>query len=74
MKVTQSDLEALEAAIFETLEVHDLEPHQVQSTALAWEVFYKTREDGRLHLSLDELYERYDDSHLETAFKRIFRL
>ena len=71
MKVTSSDLTMLEGALMDTLKAHNLHPSMVRSTLLAWQCFHKACEEDRL--ILNNWYAVYNDDHIETALKRVFR-
>jgi hypothetical protein len=71
MRMSQDDYSALQTALLETLKGHNIHPFMVQSTANAWNVFHKAWNEGRLDGG--KLYDNYNDAHIETALKAIFK-
>jgi len=71
MKVNGSDFETIKTACLDTLKAHSLHPAMVNDTASAWQVFHKACSDGRLNCHA--LYKTYNDDHIGTALKAIFK-
>lgn len=71
MKISTEDFKAIEAACMDTLKAHNLHSFMVNSTARMWEVFHKASYENRINLN--DLYKRYNDSHIETALRKIFK-
>ena len=64
------ELVKLRAGMFAMLIVHDLHPYMVRNVGHAWDTFHKAWKEKRV--DGHALYAKYNDAHLETAFKRIF--
>lgn len=71
MKMSPEHFAVLRHALMETLAAHDLHPFQVNSTRHAWDVFSKASQERRF--GCVAFYDHYDDSHIETALKRVFK-
>ena len=71
MKINATDYRAIETACLDTLKAHNLHPVMVSSNRHAWDVFHKAWHEGRLNGNA--LYRIYNDNHIETALKAIFR-
>jgi hypothetical protein len=71
MKITGETLKSLELALIATLKAHGLHPFMVQNSKHAWEVFHKSWSENRI--DGHALYREFNDSHIETALKKIFR-
>ena len=69
MKIRQEDFERLEMACLDTLKENNLHPYQVQSNLHAWQVFHKAAHEYKLY----KLYDYLNDSHVETALRKIFK-
>jgi hypothetical protein len=70
LKISKEDFELIERAMIDTLKAHGLHLFMVQSTNQAWDVFHKAWKEKRL--DGHALYERYNDLHFESAFRRMF--
>jgi hypothetical protein len=56
----------------DTLKVHNLHPFMVQNDRHAWDVFNKAQDEGRVKVS--DLYGNgYDDNHITTALRNLFK-
>ena len=71
MKVSPNDYKEMETALMDTLKAHNLHPYMVSNSGMAWEVFHKAWNEGKINGN--ELYKKYNDSHIETAMKKMFR-
>ena len=71
MKITPADFESLQTALMETLNAHQIHPFMVKTSGHAWQVFHKAWNEKRI--DGNALYKKYNDSHIETALKRIFK-
>jgi hypothetical protein len=71
MKIKDADFDKIKVALMETLKAYNLHPFMGQGNRLAWQVFHKACSDGRLNCN--ELYRSYNDAHIETALKAIFK-
>ena len=71
MKMSPEDYEKLETAMWDTLKFHNLHPYMVVDSGMAWRVFHKAWQEKRINGN--ELYEKYTDSHITTAMKKIFK-
>lgn len=72
MKVTTDHFEMMRDAMFATLTAHGLHPYMVKTSKEAWDVFHHAWIEKRL--DGHDLYRYYTDSHLETAFRKIFKI
>ncbi len=70
-KINGEAFESLRSACMDTLKAHNLHPWMVQDTRTAWQVFHKAAYEGRI--VVNELYKKFNDDHIETALKRIFK-
>ncbi len=71
MKMTESDFAALQTACMETLKAHHLHPFMVQNDGHAWQVFHKAWNEKRI--DGHALYKSYNDAHIQTALRKIFK-
>jgi hypothetical protein len=71
MKIRGDEYEAIRTACFDTLKAHNLHPFMVNTKLDAWNVFHKACAERRLNCNA--LYKTYNDSHIETALKAIFK-
>jgi hypothetical protein len=71
MKINQADFDHMRVAVLDTLNAHNLHPFMVKNERHAWDVFHKAWSEGRLNGS--DLYDRYNDNHIATALKAIFK-
>lgn len=71
MKIQGADFTKLKAALLDTLKAHGLHPFMVQNNRHAWQAFHKASDEKRI--DINALYRVYNDAHIETAFKKIFK-
>lgn len=72
MKIAGEAFRKLECALIDTLKAHNLHPSIVQNERSAWDVFHAAVREGRL--SLRSIYDDANDTHINTAMRKIFRL
>lgn len=71
MRMAPEDYAALELALMATLKAHALHPFMVASDAHAWQVFHKAWNEQRI--DGNALYKKYNDAHIQTALRKIFK-
>jgi hypothetical protein len=71
MKMTKDHFETLRTGLLDTLAGLNVKPSEVYSKREQWNVLHLARQNGRVNLI--ELYRDYNDQHIETAMKDIFR-
>jgi hypothetical protein len=71
MKMKKDDYETLRTGLLDTLAEFNLQPSQIGSNYERWNVLHMARQKGRVNLI--ELYRDYNDQHIETAMKDIFK-
>jgi hypothetical protein len=71
MKIKEEDFEVIKKACLDTLKAYGKHPYIVQSTRRAWDVFNRASDEGRINVFA--LYKKYNDQHIETALRAIFR-
>ena len=71
MKITPEHYDKIKSACMSVLTSNGLHPYQVNSNLHAWQVFHKAGDTGLLNRA--ELYKLYNDNHIETALKHIFK-
>lgn len=62
---------ALERGLMATLSAHGLHPFMVQNDRRAWDVFHRAWQEGRIDGKA--LYRDYNDAHIQTALRAIFK-
>ena len=67
MKVTKEHFERLKRECFETLKAHGLHPYMVQNSRHAWDTASKAGSPLWMY------EEGYNDDHIATALKKIFK-
>ena len=71
MKMTPDDFGQLKTALHDTVAGLNLKPSDVGSEREMWNVLHLARQNGRVDLIA--LYRTYNDAHLVTAMRQIFR-
>jgi hypothetical protein len=71
MKMTTSDFEQLKAGLHATVSELNVRPSDVGSEREMWNVLHLSRQQGRVDLIA--LYRDYNDAHILTAMRQIFR-
>ena len=70
MKIDKERFECLKIALFETLKAHNLHPFMVKNDRHAWDVYHKAVSKKRVD---SWIINSCDDSHIETALRKIFK-
>ena len=71
MKVTKQDLKTIETGLIIARRAAGLHPQYMLTTRDLWDLFHRAWGQGAI--DGNDLYKRYNDAHIETAMKSIFR-
>jgi hypothetical protein len=71
MKISSIDYTHIAGGIRAALSQANISHHAVETTAQMWQVFHHAWARG--HIDGTTLYREYNDAHIETALKNIFR-
>jgi hypothetical protein len=71
MKVSPEDLQTIRDGLTEARRSLDIQSLDFSSVRMMWELFHYAVAHGLI--DQNDLYARYDDNHIETALKTIFK-
>jgi hypothetical protein len=71
MKMIAEHFEPLKTSLLETINTLNVKPNEVTSERDMWNVLHLARQNGRINLM--DLYRDYNDAHILTAMRQIFR-
>jgi hypothetical protein len=70
MKIKLEDFNFLEKACYSTLHENSINPSLIKDIRQCWNLFFKASRS----FNLMRLYDYLDDSHIETALRKIFHI